>query len=135
MTTSQIELGQIATGSMRIVWDAPIEMNDGTVLRADVFLPEKEGEYPVIITLGPYGKGLSFQTGYKGSWDRMIAAYPEIAEGTTAKYANWGLVDPEKWTTDGYVCVRVDGCGSGRSSGKLDLLSSRETKDFYECIE
>jgi len=29
-----------------------IEMEDGTVLRADVFLPEKEGTYPVIITLG-----------------------------------------------------------------------------------
>ena len=27
-------------------------MEDGTVLRADVFLPEKEGTYPVIITLG-----------------------------------------------------------------------------------
>jgi hypothetical protein len=28
-------------------------MDGGTVLRADVFLPEKEGTYQVIITLGP----------------------------------------------------------------------------------
>jgi len=28
-------------------------MDDGTVFRAHVFLPEKEGTYPVIITLGP----------------------------------------------------------------------------------
>ena len=120
---------------MRIIWDAPITTDDGTVLRADVFLPEKQGKYPVIITLGPYAKGLSFQSGYKGSWDWMIAAYPEIAEGTTAKYANWELVDPEKWTPDGYVCLRVDGRGAGRSQGKLDLFSPRETKDFYDCIE
>src|ERR1700722_7517440 len=126
MSTNQVELVQIATGNMRIIWDAPIEMDDGTVLLADVFLPEKEAKYPVIITLGPYAKGLSFQTGYKGAWDRMIAAYPEIAEGTTAKYSNWELVDPEKWTTDGYVCLRVDGRGAGHSPGKLDLLSERE---------
>lgn len=135
MSTNQVELVNIAAGRMRIIWDAPITMDDGTVLRADVFLPEKEGKHPVIITLGPYAKGLSFQGGYKGSWDKMIAAYPEIAEGTTAKYANWELVDPEKWTTGGYVCLRVDGRGAGRSPGKLDLLSPRETKDFYDCIE
>jgi predicted acyl esterase len=135
MSVTHQELVEIATGRMRIIWDAPITMADGTVLRADVFLPEAEGQYPVIITLGPYAKGLSFQSGYKASWDRMISAYPEIAEGTTAKHANWELVDPEKWTTDGYVCLRVDGRGAGRSPGKLDLLSPQETRDFYECIE
>ena len=61
---------------MRIFWDAAIGMDDGIILRADVFLPEKEGKYPVIITLGPYAKGLSFQTGYKRvgtRWWRLIA--------------------------------------------------------------
>jgi len=28
-------------------------MDDGTILRADVFLSEKDGKYPVIIALGP----------------------------------------------------------------------------------
>ena len=46
---------------MRIIWDAPIEMDDGVVLRADIFLPQMDGRYPVIITHGPYGKGLPFQ--------------------------------------------------------------------------
>jgi uncharacterized protein len=135
MSTNQLELVQIATGGMRVMWDAPIEMDDGTILRADVFLPEKDGEYPVLIALGPYAKGLAFQDGYKSSWDRMTATYPEILQGTTAKFENWELVDPEKWTTDGYVCIRVDGRGSGRSPGKLDLFSPRETKDFHDCIE
>ena len=53
----------------------------------------------------------------------------------SAKFENWELVDPEKWTTDGYVCIRVDGRGSGRSPGKLDIYSPRETKDFHDCIE
>jgi uncharacterized protein len=120
---------------MRVVWDAPIEMDDGTVLRADLFLPEEEGNYPAIITYGPYGKGVAFQEGYKGAWDEMVATYPEITEGSTCAFQNWELVDPEKWVPDGYVCIRVDGRGSGRSPGKIDLLSPRETQDFYDCIE
>ena len=81
---------------MRIIWDAPIEMDDGVVLRADIFLPQAEGRYPAIVASGPYGKGLSFQQGYKGSWDRMVAAYPDIDEGTTSSFQVWELVDPEK---------------------------------------
>ena len=135
MDTNQGDLTPIATGSMRVMWDAPIEMDDGIILRADVFLPERDGEYPVIIALGPYAKGLAFQDGYKSSWDRMTTTYPEILQDTTAKYENWELVDPEKWTTDGYVCIRVDSRGAGRSPGKLDIFSPRENKDFHDCIE
>jgi hypothetical protein len=120
---------------MRVIWDAPVEMDDGLVLRADIFLPKKDGSYPAIITYGPYGKGLAFHDGYKSSWDRMIAAYPEITQGSTCTLQNWEVVDPEKWVPDGYVCIRVDGRGCGRSPGKIDLLSPRETTDFYDCIE
>jgi len=41
---------------MRIEWDVPIRMEDGVVLRADVFRPVKEGRYPIIMTHGPYAK-------------------------------------------------------------------------------
>src|SRR5450759_3851998 len=46
---------------MRIDWDVPIEMDDGTVLRCDVFRPEGPGRYPVLLGAGPYAKWLSFQ--------------------------------------------------------------------------
>ena len=39
---------------MKIDWDAPIAMRDGVVLRADVFRPLKDGQYPVILSHGPY---------------------------------------------------------------------------------
>ena len=44
---------------MKIDWDVPVEMDDGLVLRADVFRPAAEGRYPVILSYGPYGKGLA----------------------------------------------------------------------------
>ena len=51
---------------MRIDWDVAITMDDGLVLRADVYRPVKDGKYPVIMTYGPYAKGLHFTAGYKG---------------------------------------------------------------------
>ena len=102
---------------MRIDWDAPIEMDDGVILRADVFRPPDEGHYPVILSYGPYAKGLAFQEGYKSAWLRMTAAYPETAAGSSNKYQSWELVDPEKWVPDGYAVVRVDSRGAGRSPG------------------
>ncbi|WP_431512546.1 CocE/NonD family hydrolase [Variovorax sp. DAIF25] len=120
---------------MRIDWDAPIEMSDGLVLRADVFRPVGEGRYPVLISYGPYGKGLAFQEGYSTAWTIMAAQKPEVLEGSSNKYQQWEVCDPEKWVPHGYVCIRVDSRGAGRSPGVLDCHSLRETEDFRECIE
>jgi putative CocE/NonD family hydrolase len=121
--------------NMRILWDVPMAMDDGVVLRADVFLPDAPGRYAAILSYGPYGKGLAFQAAYKSAWDRMVASYPEIAEGSSNKYQNWEVVDPEKWVVDGYVCVRIDSRGAGRSQGRLEVTSARETQDLYQCVE
>jgi len=120
---------------MRIDWDVPITMDDGVVLRADVFRPEADGKYPAIMSYGPYGKGLAFQDGYKTAWEIMAREFPDAVAGTTNKYQNWEVVDPEKWVPDGYACVRVDSRGAGRSPGYLDHNGARENRDFYNCIE
>jgi len=120
---------------MHIDWDAPISMDDGVVLRADVFRPDDAGRCPVILSYGPYAKGLAFQEGYKGNWARLTEAAPEVLQGSSNRYQNWELVDPEKWVPDGYACVRVDSRGAGRSPGHLDVWSPREAQDLYACIE
>jgi uncharacterized protein len=116
-------------------WDVPIEMNDGIVLRADVFRPIATDRYPVIMSYGPYAKGLAFQEGYPSAWEQMVRQFPEVMHGSSGKYQSWEVVDPERWVPDQYVCVRVDGRGAGRSPGRLEPWSPRETRDFYECIE
>jgi len=120
---------------MRIDWDIPIEMDDGAVLRADLFRPDDDKRYPVILSCGAFGKGVAFQEGNKSAWDRLVAAYPEVMDGSTSKYQVWELVDPEKWVPDGYACLRIDARGSGRSPGYMDPWSKRENKDIYDCIE
>ena len=94
--------------NMQIEWDVAIAMDDGIVLRADVFRPVGQGKHPVILSYGPYAKGLSFQEGYKGNWARLIEAAPEVLVGSTNKYQNWELVDPERWVPDGYACLRIE---------------------------
>src|SRR5438105_3814789 len=120
---------------MRIDCDAAIPMDDGLTLRADVFSPPDPGVYPVILSYGPYAKGLAFQEGYPSAWQRMVAEHPDVACGSTNQYQSWEVVDPEKWVPDGYVCVRVDSRGAGRSRGFIDHFAPRETKDLYDCIE
>ena len=75
---------------MHIDWDTPITMDDGVVLRADVFRPAGAGQHPVILSYGPYAKGLAFQEGYKSHWARLTRAAPEVLEGSTNRYQAGG---------------------------------------------
>lgn len=120
---------------MQIERDVPIPMDDGIALRADVFRPTDGLAHPAMLCHGPYGKGLAFQEGYADQWNKMMQGFPEVAEGTSNRYQNWESVDPERWVPDGYVVVRVDSRGAGRSPGYLDPLSPRENLDYYQCIE
>jgi len=123
-----------ATG-MVIERDVPVPMDDGLVLRADVFRPPGAGRHPVLLSYGPYAKGLAFQDGYADQWRLMVSQHPDVTRGTSAAQQNWEVADPEKWVPDGYACVRVDSRGAGRSPGVLAPFAPRETRDLYECIE
>ena len=118
-----------------IEWDVPIRMEDGLVLRANVYRPDEDGEYPVILSYGPYAKDLAWQDGYETAWELFATAHPDAIAGSSNIHQSWEVVDPEKWVPDGYICVRVDSRGAGRSPGYIDHFSPRETKDFAICIE
>jgi len=120
---------------MRIDWNVPIAMDDGLVLRADIFRPPAQGRFPVILSYGPYAKGLAFQDGYPSAWKRMAEKHPDVTAGSSNLYQSWEVVDPEKWVPHDYACVRVDSRGCGCSPGFIDHFSPRETKDFYDCVE
>src|SRR5579859_592814 len=125
----------VVQDGMAIDRDVDIPVDDGAVLKGDVFRPISGEPCPALLTYGPYAKGLSFQQGYPTAWQKMAASHPDVAYGSTNKYQNWEVVDPEKWVPHGYACVRVDSRGTGRSPGFIDHFSPRETRDFYGCIE
>ena len=120
---------------MRIEWDVPITMDDGLVLRADVYRPDDDGRYPVILTYGPYAKDLAFQDGYPSAWQRMVAEHPDVAAARpTSTRAG-------RWSTRRSGCPRaMSACASIRAAPAARRASSTTSrrarrKDFYHCIE
>ena len=79
---------------MRIDWDVPITMDDGTVLRGDVYRPTDDGQHPVILTYGPYGKWLHFEDLYTDQWRRMADEHPDVVAGSTTSQFWYLFVDP-----------------------------------------
>ena len=65
----------------------------------------------------------------------MVSQHPDVPAGSSNRFQSWEVCDPEKWVPDGYVCVRVDSRGCGRSPGYVDHWSARETQDFATCVE
>jgi predicted acyl esterase len=94
-----------------IEMDVEIEMSDGVVLVGDVSYPtdlatgaRAAGEFPVILTLNPYGP------------------------------AAFGPQYGEIFVTHGYIFVTVDVRGTTRSAGVHDMFSPREAKDGAELV-
>jgi predicted acyl esterase len=132
---SEVEARTEVRDGMLITWHEPIAMNDGIVLRADSFRPVEAGRCPVILTYGVYAKGLVYKEGYPHQWEKMVTDHPEILDGSTNKYQNWEVTDPERWVPHGYVVIRIDSRGAGWSPGVMDPASPREIEDLYSCIE
>jgi predicted acyl esterase len=112
-----------------------ILMRDGAILRGDVFLPDNAGPFPVLITFGPYGKDVPLREFMPEAWDLLLQRYPEILASSSGKHLVWETPDPEAWIPDGYVVIRVDARGAGKSPGRLDPNSPAEFRDFYDAIE
>jgi len=121
--------------NMIIEWDVPIKMDDGTILRGDIYRPCSDGPHPAILAMGPYGKSVHFSDGYPQQWSWITEQKPEVLDGSSNKYQNFEVCDPEKFVPDGFACVRIDSRGAGRSPGYLNPWSLREAEDLYECIE
>ena len=106
---------------MKIEKDVDIPMRDGAKLKADVFRPDGDGHFPVLINMGIYQK------------DKLWIPPPDLEEKPNP-HMNWETVNPEWWVPRGYCCVRVDERGSGKSPGQSVLYSPQEAIDFYDDL-
>lgn len=115
--------------------DAAVPMRDGAVLRANVFRPDTPGKFPALMTLGPYGKDVHLSQFMPEAWEALKRRHPEILRASSCKYLVFETPDPEMWVPEGYVLVKVDSRGSGKSPGRLDVNSPAEFRDFHDAIE
>ncbi|HTO06703.1 MAG TPA: CocE/NonD family hydrolase [Myxococcota bacterium] len=112
---------------LKIERDAKVPLRDGSHLVADVFRPDGAGRFPTIVTLGPYSKDIHFR-----DWNKTYD-YARLPE--RGPYMHWETVNPEWWVPQGYVVIRVDGRGTGKSPGRIRRLSDEEARDFHDAVE
>ncbi len=112
---------------LRVERDQKIPLRDGEHVVADIFRPQQSGQFGTIMTLGPYSKDIHFR-----DWNPDFD-YDSLPE--QGPYMHWETVNPEWWTPQGYVVIRVDGRGTGKSPGRVRRLSVDEARDFYDCVE
>lgn len=115
--------------------DVAVPMRDGAVLRCNVFRPDAPGTFPVLMTLGPYGKDVHLSQFMPEAWEALKRRHPEVLEASSCKYLVFETPDPEQWVPEGFVVVKVDSRGSGKSPGRLDVNSPGEFRDFHDAIE
>ncbi|MBX5450720.1 CocE/NonD family hydrolase [Thermogemmatispora sp.] len=88
-------------------YDVPARMRDGTTLRANIYRPAAEGQWPVLLTRLPYGKDLPLGN---------------------------AILDPVQAARRGYVVIVQDTRGRFTSDGDWVPMAN-EARDGFDTIE
>ncbi len=123
MSTTTAAISQPKDHGMIVEKDVKIPLRDGGYLYADIFRPDSVTEkFPAIANITVYNK------------DKLWIP-PSDLEEEANPYMNWEAANPMWWVPRGYVCVRIDSRGTGKSPGRCEPSSYQESLDFYDCIE
>lgn len=108
-------------------YDVAVTMRDGVKIYVDIFRPEKEEKYPVLIAWAPYGKHGRVKYKY----------FPRcgVCDSDLSKLTVFEAADPVYWCANGYIIINVDPRGAWGSEGDLTLLSQQEAIDGYDLVE
>jgi uncharacterized protein len=121
---------------VHVDWNVPVRLRDGVTLRLNVFRPESDGRFPVVMSAHPYdkdkipartrsGRGINFQ----------YRLFPQPRPVRLSAWTGWEAPDPAFWVPRGYAVVNADLRGGGASEGTAALFSDQEAEDYYELIE
>ncbi len=81
-----MQMGQQIT----VEFDVPAKMRDGVVLRANVYRPEGEGRWPVLLTRLPYGKDFPSGTSVMDPAQVARRGYVVIVQDTRGRMTSEG---------------------------------------------
>ncbi len=107
MAKAEQALDQKCFAGILVDYDVPCEMRDKTVLKADIYWPNKDENSPVLLMRQPYGKQIA----------------------STVTYAH-----PIFYAQRGYVVVIQDVRGRGHSQGMFDPFV-HEAEDGYDTVQ
>ena len=95
-------------------------MRDGTVLRADVYRPKADGQFPVLLQRSPYDKHISAGSALRGA----ARGYVVVIQDVRGRYTSEGEWYPFKYESqDGFDTVEWAAALPG-SNGKVGMFGS-----------
>jgi predicted acyl esterase len=115
--------------------DVPVVMRDGVRLYTNVYRPEEQGVFPVIMSFSAYGKDIdpamnALKFGILRKLIGLSMGSHRISENTPFE-----APDPAYWVPNDYVVIHVDVRGYGRSEGEPRALRGPELDDYVELVE
>ena len=103
-------------------------MRDGVKIYVDIFRPEREGEYPVLVDWGPYGKFCRLKYDIRGNCG--------IDDDDLDEYTAFEAGDAFYWCRNGYALINPDPRGTWMSEGRATFMTNQEgSEDCYDLIE
>jgi uncharacterized protein len=132
MTTPQPDKGRY---SIIVDKDVEIPMRDGAKLVANVYRPDAPGKFPALTACGPYGKDVHLKVNFPAAYAYLEKHQSEILRNSSGKYLQHEMPDLECFVREGYVVVRGDIRGTGKTPGLQDPNSPQEYRDGYDVIE
>jgi predicted acyl esterase len=116
--------------------DVEVRMRDGVILRVNVYRPQGDGPFPVIVSVHPYGKDVvpaKTRRGWKLSPQFRIMNQSEPYR--ISDLTGWEAPDPAWWVGNGYAVVNADERGAGSSDGTGSLFTDSEARDNYDLVQ
>jgi len=112
--------------------DLAVPMRDGVRLFVNLFKPEADGSYPLIISVTPYGKDKLP--------DRLAAFFMRLSgvkfgKLNCSRLTGFESPDPVYWVQQGYAVLQADVRGMHKSEGQAGVLRQQDAEDYYDLIE
>ena len=111
-------LPALAHAEVRVDRNVAVPMRDGVILRADLYRPEAEGSFPVLVFRTPYGKhGAADSDGIH--LKAVERGYAVLMQDVRGRYASEGHFDPYRQEgRDGYDTIEW-AAGQSWSDGRV----------------
>ncbi len=115
-----------------------ITLQNGSHVYADVFRPDKDGQFPVVMNCGVYGRAFHHHTicsesDFEAHEEEEERYFQGNADGLI--FENHETVNTADWVPHDYAVVRVDGPGTGRSPGRLAPWGFSTAEAFRDSID
>ncbi|WP_375381842.1 CocE/NonD family hydrolase [uncultured Sphingomonas sp.] len=118
--------------------DVKVPLQNGSYVYADVFRPDRNGQFPVVMSCGVYGRAFHHHTVCNDAdFERHEEEEERYFQGNPEGliFENHESVNTADWVPHDYVVVRVDGPGTGKNPGKLAVWGHSTAEAYRDAID